>query len=363
MWRKYLKRIDIYIIKKYLGTFFLAIALIIGISIVFDISENIDDFISKEAPVKAVVFDYYLNFIPYFANLFSGLFTFIAVIYFTSKMAYDSEIIAILASGVTYKRMMRPYMVAAGIIAAMSWVLGNFVIPPANHARVNFRNTYIKGEFKNNERHIHRQLDPGLYVYMSHYNVGNDVGYRFSIEKFKDKKLVSKLISDYVKWDREKKKWTIHNYYKRDFVDGNELITTGTKLDTVLRMSPADFGRTKDKEETMDYWELNDFIDDLKLRGVENVVEYELEKHRRTSGPFSTFILSIIGAALASRKMRGGMGLHLGLGLLLSFSYIMFMQVSMVFALKAEMNVILAVWIPNLLYAIIAILLYRHASK
>jgi lipopolysaccharide export system permease protein len=359
----YIRTIDWYIIKKYLGTFFLAIALIVSISIIFDISENVDDFITKKAPLKAIVVDYYLNFIPYFANLFSALFTFIAVIYFTSKMAYNSEIIAILASGITYGRLMRPYMIASGIIAFMSWTLGNFVIPPATEARVNFRNTYIKNEFINQDRNIHRQLEPGLYIYMNSYNSRLDVGYQFSIEKFENRRLVSKLMADNIKWDREKRKWVINNYYVRDFRGADEIVTTGVQKDTTLRMYPGDFGQQSDKQETMDYWELNKFIKDLKLRGVDSVERYEKEKYQRTAGPISTFILAIIGVSLASRKMRGGMGLHLGLGLLLSFSYIMFMQVSTIFAYKAGFNTLLAVWLPNMVYAVIALFLYKWASK
>lgn len=363
MLNRYLKTIDWYIIKKYLGTFFLAIALIISISIIFDISENIDDFITKKAPLHAIVFDYYLNFIPYFANLFSALFTFIAVIFFTSKMAYNSEIIAILASGVSYMRLMRPYMVASAIIAVMSWLLGNFVIPPATESRVNFRNTYIKNEFVNTEKNIHRQMYPGIFIYMEGYNIKQDVGYQFSIEHFVDRKLVSKLMSDNIKWDRGRKKWVIHNYYIRDLSGPQEVITSGIEKDTTLRMSPSDFGQQNDKQETMDFGQLNNYIRDLKLRGVDNVARYEKEKYQRTAGPISTFILCIIGVSLASRRMRGGMGLHLGLGLLLSFSYIMFMQVSTIFAYKAGFNTLLAVWLPNMIYSLIAIGLYRWASK
>jgi len=360
---KYIKRIDRYIIKKYLGTFFLAIALIISISIIFDISENIDDFITKKAPLHAIAIDYYLNFIPYFANLFSALFTFIAVIFFTSKMAYNSEIIAILASGVSYKRLMRPYMIASGIIAVMSWILGNFIIPASTEARVNFRNTYIKNEYINLDKNIHRQLEPGLYVYMQNYNNKLDVGYKFSIDQFQDHKLVSKLMAESIKWDREKKKWVIQNYYIRDMRGPQEVIKTGISIDTTLRMLPSDFGQQSSKEETMDYGEINSYIKDLKLRGVDNVARYEQEKYRRTAGPISTFILSVIGVSLASRRMRGGMGLHLGLGLLLSFSYIMFMQVSTIFAIKVGFNSLLAVWLPNLVYSVIAIGLYKWASK
>jgi len=363
MFTKYIKRIDRYIIKKYLGTFFLAITLIISISIIFDISENIDDFISKKAPLHAIAIDYYLNFIPYFANLFSALFTFIAVIFFTSKLAYNSEIIAILASGISYNRLMRPYMIASAIIAVMSWILGNFIIPPSTEARVNFRNTYIKNEYINNDRNIHRQLDPGLFVYMQNYNNKLDVGYKFSIDKFEDRRLVSKLTAESIKWDREKKKWVIQNYYIRDMRGPQEVITTGITIDTTLRMLPADFGQQFSMEETMDYWQINAYIKDLKLRGVDNVARYEQEKYRRTAGPISTFILSVIGVSLASRRMRGGMGLHLGLGLLLSFSYIMFMQVSTIFAIKVGFNTLLAVWLPNMIYSLIAIGLYRWASR
>jgi lipopolysaccharide export system permease protein len=363
MTKDFLQRIDRYIIKKYLGTFFLAIALIISISIIFDVSENIDDFISKKAPIKAILVDYYLNFIPYFTNLFSALFTFIAVIFFTSKMAYNSEIIAIQSSGISYRRLMRPYMVASGIIALMSWILGNFVIPHATQSRVNFRNTYIKNEYVNLDRNIHRQLEPGLFIYMKSYSNKGDVGYKFTIEKFEGTKLKSKLIADYIKWDRDKKKWVIHDYFVRDLSGPIEKITKGTQIDTTLRMSPAEFGQQSSKEETMDFWQINKYIKELKLRGVDNVSSYEKEKYQRTAGPISTFILTIIGVSLASRKTRGGIGIHLGLGLLLSFSYIMFMQVSTIFAFKAGFNILLAVWLPNLIYAVIALVLYNRASK
>ena len=363
MEKKFIKRLDWYIIKKYLGTFFLAIALIISISIVFDISENIDDFITKNAPLRAIVFDYYLNFIPYFANLFSALFTFIAVIFFTSKMASNSEIIAIQASGVSYNRLMRPYMIAAFLIAVMSWLLGNFVIPPATEARVNFRNRYIRGEYINTDKNIHRQLEPGLYIYIWEYKTKQDIGLQFSMERFHERRLVSKLMADNITWDREKKKWTIHNYYIRDYTGPREVVTAGAAIDTTLKMLPGDFGQQSDQQETMDYGELNSFISNLKLRGVDNIALYEKEKYQRTAGPFSTFILTIIGVSLASRKVRGGMGLNLGIGLMLSFTYIMFMQVSTIFAYKAGFNTLLAVWLPNMVYALIAIGLYRRAAK
>ncbi len=359
----YIQTIDRYIIKRYLGTFFLAIALIISISIVFDVSEKIDDFITNNAPLKAILIDYFLPFIPYFTNLFSALFNFIAVIFFTSKMASNSEIIAMQASGISYNRLMRPYLVASAIIASMSWVLGNFIIPPANQSMVNFKNLYVNSNYVNIDKNIHRQLEPGMFVYMKSYNNLSDVGYKFTIEKFEGRQLKSKLIADYIKWDREKKKWVIHNYYIRDNTGIVERITSGAQIDTTLKMSPTEFGQQNSRQETMDYWQINKYIKELKLRGVDNVSSYEKENYQRTAGPISTFILTIIGVSLASRKTRGGLGIHLGLGLLLGFSYIMFQQVSTIFAFKAGFNILLAVWLPNIIYAVIALVLYNRASK
>jgi lipopolysaccharide export system permease protein len=356
-----LHKIDFYIIKKFLGTFFYAIALIISISIVFDVSENIDDFMAKDVPLHAIVFDYYLNFIPYFANLFSGLFTFIAVIYFTSKMAYTTEIIAILCSGVSFNRLMRPYMVGAAVIVLFSYLLGNYVIPPANKKKVEFRNTYIGSRRPANEKNIHRQIEPGVFVYIEGYSA-NDVGYKFTIEKYVDRKLISKLTSEYIKWDRERKKWVIHEYSIRTIDGYKEKVTTGALIDTTLNMTPEDYQIVENVVETMTLPTLNNAIDNLKLRGV-NTISYEIEKHRRRAGPFSAFILTIIGVSLASKKIKGGVGFHLGLGLLLSFSYILFSQVTTVFATSGLLVPWMAMWIPNIMYGGLAFYLYRRASR
>lgn len=358
-----LKIIDLYIIKKFLGTFFFAIALILGISIVFDLSENIDEFIENEAPFKAILFDYYLNFIPYFANLFSGLFTFIAVIFFTSKMAFNSEIIAILSSGVSFRRMMMPYLISALVIASLSYALGNFVIPPANRQMIDFKYDYVKKKAVNRDRDIHRQIEPNVYIYMERFDSHNDYGRKFSIERFEDQKLVSKLTSDFIRWDREKKVWTITNYMIRDINGYEETVTTGLRIDTTLAILPEEFKTQKDDIETMNLFELIDFIELQKLRGVDAIEQYEVERHRRTAVPFSAFILAIIGVSLASRKIKGGLGLHLGLGILLSFSYIMFQQVTKIFALSGAISPLMSMWLPNILYAIIAFVLYKWASR
>ncbi|MFV0376495.1 MAG: LptF/LptG family permease [Mangrovibacterium sp.] len=354
--------LDRYIIGKFLGTFFYTIVLIISIAMVFDISENLDEFLSKDIPVKTIITDYYMNFVPYFANLFSALFTFIAVIYFTSKMAYNSEIIAILSSGVSFHRFVRPYMVGAAVIALFSYVLGDYIIPPANRTMNDFKNTYIKQKRNNVETNIHRQLSPGVFIYMRSYNPSNDWGHRFTIERFDEGKLASKLVADYIQWDRERKVWVLNNFYIRDIDGLTEKITTGTKRDTTLNMLPEDYITTNNMAETLPLPALNREIATQKTRGM-NTTEFEIEKQRRRSGPFSAFILTIIGVSLASRKVKGGLGLHLGLGILICFSYIMFMQISTVFAVSGSVPPIVAVWIPNLLFGGLAAYLYRMAMR
>ncbi len=358
-----IKKIDLYIIKKFLGTYFFAIIIIISIAVVFDISEKIEDFIEKSAPAKAIAFDYYLNWIPYFANLFSSLFTFIAVIFFTSKMAYNTEIIAILSSGVSFRRLMYPYFISALVIALMSFVLMAYIIPPANAIRKDFEYKYIKNPVRNTDKDIHRQIEPGLFVYMRSYNTSNDVGYKFSMERFEDGVLKSKLLSDYVKWDSTTAKWTIKNYYIRDIDSLNEVITTGASIDTTLNMYPEEFKRMQNFTETMNLPRLNDYIEQQYMQGADNVTELLIDKYSRFSYPFSTFILTLIGVALSSRKVRGGIGMHIGFGLLLSFSYILFMRFTTMFAISGSMNPLFAVWVPNIFYSIISIFLYRLAPK
>lgn len=358
-----MKLIDRYIIKKFLGTFVYAIALIITIALIFDFSEKVDDFIQKQAPFKAIVFEYYLNFIPYFINLFSPLFTFIAVVFFTSKMAYNTEIVAILASGISFRRMLRPYMIAAALLATASFFLLNFIIPKANEKRLAFENTYIKNPFRYTDHNIHKQISPGTFIYFESYNNTTNVGYRFAVDQIEEGKLLYKLRSDFIRWDTLKQKWNIENYQIRTFDGLKETIKSGAVMDTVLNIHPKDFSRRLNMTETMNYFELTDFINDEKDKGSPNIAFYEIEKYQRISLPFATFILTLIGVAIASRKVRGGIGLHIGLGLFISFSYILFMQVSNTFATNAGVAPVIAVWIPNMLYLLLAVYLLKIAPK
>jgi lipopolysaccharide export system permease protein len=358
-----LTKLDRYIIKKFLGTFFYSLVIILSITIIFDFSEKIDDFIEESAPAREIIFNYYMNFVPYFGNLFSSLFVFITVIFFTAKMATNTEIIAILSSGVSFARMLRPYFLSAIVIAILSTLLGNYVIPPATEVRLEFEHKYLRSPYRRTEKDIHKQVEPNVFVYIQSYSSASDVAYRFSMEKFKDNKLQSKLISNYAKWDTAKQKWEVKDYYIREIDGLEEKITKGQSLDTAIHLYPADLKSRLDIIETMTLPELNEYIDKMRLQGSENISSYIFDKHIRFSYPFSILIMTLIGVSLSCRKMRGGMGMYIGLGLLLSFSYILFMRFSKMFALSGSIPPVLAVWLPNILYGIIGVVLYRFAPK
>lgn len=359
-----LRIMDIYIIRKFLGTFFFSILIILSIAVVFDFSEKIDDFIENGAPFSEVIFDYYLNFIPYFAVLFSSLFTFISVIFFTSKMAYNTEVIAILSSGVSFRRFLLPYMLSATVIAVFSFFLTNFVIPDANKIKLDFEEKYIHSRpVSFNRKNIHRQISPGVFMYMESYSNISQTGYNFSMEKFEEGKLKSKLMGDQIYWDTTKNTWTVRRYYIRDIDGLEETITEGSRIDTVINMHPSDFARRLNVVESMSLRELSEFIQLSRMQGEVNVIAYLIERYKRISYPFSTFILTLIGVAVSSQKVRGGIGMQLGTGLVISFSYILFMQFSSQFSIGGSIPPLIAVWIPNVFFAIVALILYKMAPK
>jgi lipopolysaccharide export system permease protein len=360
-----IKIIDKYIIRKFLGTFFFALILILTIAVVFDFAEKIDNFMEREAPWRAVVFDYYLNFIPYFGTLFAPLFVFIAVIFFTSRMAVNTEIIAILNSGMSFRRMMWPYFISALFIAVIIFYLTNFVIPHANITRMDFEDKYYRPQGRRlHVENIHRLVSKNVYVYMESYNPMYYRGNKFSIEDFDDQgRLISKLSSPTVVYDTVTSKWGALNYVLREIKGNEEIITKGTRIDTTLILTPADFSRDPAFVGTMTYRELSDYIDLLKLQGSDELKVFQIEQHKRFAAPFAVFILTIIGVSLSSKKMRGGIGMNIGIGLALSFSYILFQQFASQFSIKGNLSPMLAMWIPNLLYMIIAGVLYKLAPK
>ena len=361
---KWIRKMDWYIIKKFLGTYFFAIALIISIAVVFDVNEWIDNFINNKAPVKAIIFDYYANFIPYFSNLFSPLFVFISVIFFTSKLAENSEIIAMMSTGMSFKRLLRPYMISAAIISIMTYGMGAYVIPKGNVTRLNFEDQYKKKKKQEYVRNVQVEVDSGVIAYMERYENYNKTAYRFSLDKFVDKKLVSHLTARSATYDTTTvNKWTLKNYMIREMDGMKEIITKGERLDSIIKMEPQDFLIMKGKQETMTSSELSAYIERQRRRGFANIKEFEIEYHKRIAMSFASFILTIIGVSLSSRKVKGGMGMYLGAGLALSFSYILFQTVSATFAVNGNASPFLAVWVPNIVYTIIAIYLYRKAPR
>ncbi len=359
-----IKTIDLYIIKKFLGTFFFSIALILSIVIVFDLAEKMEDFLENNVALNEIIFTYYLNFLPYFANMFSPLFIFISVIFFTSKLTSNSEIVAILSSGVSYQRLMRPYFYSALVLAILSFFLTGYIIPPANKHRIDFELKYIDGARGFTKRNVHKQVAPGLYAYMESYDNNRDIGYKFSLERFEGEELISKMIASRVNWDSTVQKWQVQNYYIRNYnKSGQQEIIEGKMLDTTLNMSPKDFKMRLKSIETLNTPKLKEFIAEQQMKGDDNIEAYKVEKYRRLAFPFSTFILTLIGVSLSTRKKRGGTGLNIAAGIALSFIYILFMQVFNELAKANSMPSLLAVWIPNIIFFAIGVFLYRLAPK
>ncbi|MEI7594812.1 MAG: LptF/LptG family permease [Bacteroidota bacterium] len=358
-----IKKLDLYIIRKFLGTFVFAILLIITIVIVFDISEKIDDFLERNAPIYDIIFVYYLNFVPYFVNLFSPLFTFISVIFFTSKMAANTEIIAILGSGISFNRILRPYIFSSIIIGIFSFYLTNFVIPPTNLVRLNFEARYLKNPKKVSDYNIHRQLNPNTNIYLETYYTDSDIGYEFTQEMFSENKLAYKLTASTITWDSIKKSWKLQDVRIRKIYGMQEELKYYQEIDTVLQFKPIDLSKEVANMDAMNMFELNRYIDKEEIRGSDNLVFLLVERHKRFATPFCTIILTLIGVSLASRKTRGGIGVHIGLGITLSFAYILFIQVTTTFATLGSTPPIVAVWIPNMVFALLSVYLIKKAPK
>ena len=358
--------LDWYIIKKFIGTYIYAILLIISIAIVFDFNENLSKFTQYHAPWRAIIFDYYANFVPYYSNLFSPLFVFIAVIFFTSKLAGNSEIISMMAAGMSIRRLMRPYMISCVLIAGLTFYLNSFVIPHGTVIRQNFETLYRNSKKNTSAENVQLQVAKNTVAYIQHYDDQYKRGYGFSLVKFKDKKIVSHMTAMEIQYDTvadTKYHWKVSNWKIRTLKGLKEHIQSGASKDTVLLMEPTDLVYSKGQQETFTSPELLNYISKQTSRGSGNVVQYEVEFHKRIAMSFSSFILTIIGLSLSSRKRKGGMGLYLGIGLALSFGYIMLQTVSATFAIQDDTPPMLAAWIPNIIFAIIAYFCYRHAPS
>lgn len=355
-----LKILDKYIIRKFLGTYVFSLALILAITVMFDINEKFDAF--QKASLHEIVFDYFMNFLPYFANQFSPLFVFISVIFFTSKLAGNSEIIAMLSSGVSFNRLLRPYMFSAAVIATATLLLSSFIIPPANVKRIEFTNTYVKDKRVSVISNVQLKIAPGQVVYFGDFSAYNKRGSRFSLDKFDGNKLTSRLTAGSALY-RGGYSWRLRNYTERTFLPDREVLRTGVELDTVIPVAPEDILIQRQDQEKMTTPQLSQYIERQRSRGVANIKQFEIEYHKRFADCAAAFILTLIGVSLSSRKVKGGMGLNIGIGLVLSFSYILFMGVTQTFAVNGLTSPALAMWIPNIVYTFIAIALYIKANR
>lgn len=358
-----IKKLDTYIIRKFLLTFIFSLSLIMIITVVFDITEKLEDFVEKQASLHAIIFQYYIYFIPYFANMFSPLFIFISVVFFTSRMAYNNEFIAMLSAGISFNRILRPYFITATILTILSFYFGNYIIPKANMHRLEFEERYVHNQFVYRDHNVYKQIKPGTFIYFEAYSAATNTAYKFSIENFRNDSLTYKLTSSYIQWDSTKNKWTVYNYLIRHMNNIKEKIEVGSKFDTTYSFTPADFHKRENIVEAMTLPELNKYINTLELQGDPKVEKVKMFKHSRMAMPFSTFILTLIGVAISSRKVKGGSGLHIGIGLGLSFTYIFLMQIASNIALGLGINQIIGAWTPNLIFFVIAIYLYRKAPK
>ncbi|NEU08100.1 YjgP/YjgQ family permease [Flavihumibacter sp. R14] len=358
-----MKIIDWYIIKKYLGTFLFTLGIFTVIIVVFDVSEKLDDFLKHQAPVSKIILEYYAGFIPFYLNFLSPLINFIAVILFTAKMADQTEIVPILSGGVSFKRFLWPYLISSSVVFIITLVFNIFIIPETNRLMVNFENKYINPKKDNTRMYTHMQIDKNSYVYIENFDNTNRVGYKFSLDKFSGDELREKLIADRIAWDSLKKKWIIYNYSIRTIDSLKEKMAYGASKDTTLDIRPKDFEIYDNLYSAMNMRELNDRIDKEEIRGTGVMSNLLLEKYKRFVYPLSAFVLTLMGVSLSSRKVRGGIGLPLGIGIFLSFAYILSVQFSTMFALKGGLPPIIAVLIPNFIFGTLGVYLLIKAPK
>jgi lipopolysaccharide export system permease protein len=358
-----LTKIDWYIIKRFLGAFVLALGLFTVIIIVFDLSEKIDEFMENSAPFDEVIFNYYVNWVPFLLNLFSPVFVFISVIFFTSKMAQKSEIIAMLAGGVSYDRLLRPYIITSVFLALVSFSMFAWIIPKADKTRVVFENQYIRDRTHYSASQIKTQISPGVIMSMGNFNFSDSAGFKVSLEHIVDGSLRSKLFADRLNWNDKTQKWKLSKWWSREFIDGMEIISKGAVMDTMIAFNPEDFYTKNDDVQMFSLSELDEMINLENMRGTGNTFFYTTEKYKRFAMPFAVIILTIIGVSVASKKTRGGIGLNLGIGLLISFSFLIVFQFFLAYGSSGALHPLLAVSIPNIIFAFIAFVMYRLAQK
>lgn len=359
-----MKTLDLYIIKKFLITFFFAIFLLSSIAIVIDITEKIDDFISNQAPLHAIIFDYYLNFIPWIGLMLAPIFVFISVVYFTSRLTSNTEIICMLNGGISFYRLLVPYLFTAILLTLLFSYYNHWLLPKNNKVKIKFEETYAsKKDQRTSSINYHFQIGKDTFIYTQSYDINSNMGFKFSMETIKDKILSFKLSADNIQWDSTQRKWKLSNWSYRKVNGTSDIVAMGNDTLLKLPITKNEYVRQDYDMETMTTKELKQFIIDQIHKGNENVKIFEVEKYRRTAIPFSTIILTLIAVAMTTKKVRNGMGLYIVAGMLLSGAYIIIQQFSTVFATKGNLDPFIAVWIPNIIFGIIAFLLILRAPK
>ncbi len=360
---KALKKLDWYILKKFLGTFVFIMLLLTMITVVIDLTEKIDNFIEDKVTVAEVIFDYFVYFIPFINSLVGPFFILVSVIFFTSQLANRSEIIAILNSGTSFYRFLFPYFIGASLLVALFMYGNHFGIPYANHKRLAFEGRHFSKYRQNLRYSFHQTVAPGVIIYIENYKPTDGTGFKFSIDNFKDGKLLYKLDAEKIDWLPEEKEWRLTNYHIREFGSPRDKLTEGQTLDTTFKFTPNDFSFAESLKEEMTTPELSAYIDKMYESGQKYVEFYEVEYHRRSASALSIYIMTLIGVSLASRKVRGGLGWHLVLGIGLSALYEIISKFSVTFSTNSNLPAIIGTWIPNIIFGTIAIYLFRKAPK
>lgn len=361
-----MKKLDWYILKKLLTTFLFVVIGLVIIICVIDFTEKNDDFMKNEV-AGGLILNYYLTFFPFFAVLLTPITSFIATVFVTSKLASQTEIVAILASGISFRRLMVPYLVAAGIIGAMSFYLNGYVLPDANKFRISFELEYTESPFYYSDRDIHIKIGKNDFIYIDHYNNNRDVGRTVTLEHIEEGLLKEKISAKQMRWDTATHKWKLYQWQKREILDDGEVISEAEAretMDTTLALSPADFENSESRQVTLTMPELYDYIALQKSRGADDVQVYVIEKYIRYMQPFSVFILVIIALIVSARKSRRGTGFQIALGFLIAFIFIIFFILSKAIAEAGSINPpLLAIWLPNIVFSIVGVFMYRTVPR
>ena len=358
-----MKKLDIYILKKFLGAFIFVMSILIFIIVIIDFTEKNDNFIKNDVDSDEIL-RYFLTYIPYMASFLTPIIVFIATVFVTSKLAAKTEIVAILASGVSFKRFMLPYFLGAVMIGLLSFLANAYLIPETNKFRIDFELQYVKKAFYFNDRNIHIRVAPDLYIYIDRYNNQGNVGYNITLEQIQNGNLKEKLYARTMKWDTVGHKWRLNRWNRRVFKETDEIIYSGFALDTALNLTPDDFENQERLWETLTMSELNNHIDQQSLRGSADVDIYKIEKYIRIMSPFSVIILTFIGIIVSSKKSRQGTGVQIALGFLIAFLFVIAFMLSRALAEANTFNSpILAVWLPNIIFGLVGVILYRTVPR